>query len=405
MSSKIIGAVDIGTSKVVVLIGEIIDGASLSIIGMAESTSTGMRKGEVVDLRAVSDCTHAAIIEAEKQAGAQIEGVYLSQSGGHLQGFNNAAVVTVSDPLNRVAQGDIQRAEDSARSKALPNGRAYIHHVRSGFVLDGRPVEQPLHMTGEKLEVDYWHIHGDRQKISDQLHVINGIGLTVDDMIISSIAVGSMVATEPEKHSGVLVVDIGCGTTDYALFRGGRILRTGVIPVGGDHLTNDLSIGLRLSQKNAERIKLRDGKAMMEKDDRHDNVMMVGDLMIGDRIIPKSAICKILQARVDEIFTILKNKLGSAINQQNLPCGVILTGGTSKLPLIDQSARNLLGVEVRCGRNPEWICTAELRDPSYSTSLGLLYYALRAQENPAPTKRHVPRKKSALLSSIGAFFK
>lgn len=405
MSSKIIGAVDIGTSKIVVLIGEIIDGASLNIIGMAESTSMGMRKGEVVDLRAVSDYTHAAIIEAEKHAGAQIEGIYLSQSGGHLQGFNNTAVVTVSDPGNRVAPSDIARAEDSAKSKALPPGRAYIHHIRSGYILDGRPVEQPLQMIGEKLEVNYWHVHGDEQKISDQLHVINGIGLSVDDMIISSIAVGSMVATDPEKHSGVLVVDMGCGTTDYALFRGGRILRTGVIPVGGDHLTNDLSIGLRLSHKNAERIKLRDGKAIMEKDDRHENVMMMGDLMIGDRIIPKAAICKILQARVDEIFTILKNKLGSALSQQNLPGGIILTGGTSKLPLIDQTARNLLGVDVRCGRNPEWICTGNLRDPAYSTSLGLLYYALRAQSSPQSPRSTVHRKKGKLLSTIGAFFK
>ncbi|MCD8483945.1 MAG: cell division protein FtsA [Verrucomicrobia bacterium] len=405
MSSKIIGAVDIGTSKVVVLIGEILDGSSLNIIGMAESTSYGMRKGEVVDLRAVSDCTHAAIIEAEKRAGAQIEGIYLSQSGGHLQGFNNVGVVTVSDPLNRVSEDDVRRAEQNAKSKVLANDRVYIHHVRSGFALDGRPIEQPVQMVGDKLEVTYWHIHGDKSKISDQIHVINGIGLDVDDMIVSSIAVGSMVATEPEKHSGVLVVDIGCGTTDYALFRGGRILRTGVIPVGGDHLSNDLSIGLRLSQKNAERIKLRDGKAMLEKDDKHANVMMVGDMMIGDRIIPKASIGRILQARVEEIFTILKNKLGSALSPQNLPAGIILTGGTSKLPLIDEVARNLLGVEVRCGRNPDWISTGELRDPIYSTSLGLLYYGLTAQRTPVSKSHNPPKRKSRLLGSLTGFFK
>ena len=400
---SVIGAVEIGTSKIVVLVGEVVGGRQLNIIGLGQSTANGVRKGEIFDLRAASACTHAALLAAEKSAGAQIEGVYLAITGGHLDGFSNHGMVTVEDADNWVRLGDIKRAADNAKSKALRAGRLYIHHVRSGYVLDGRSCREPLAMQGSRLESHYWHVHGDERKLADSVHVINGFSLQVEDMVAAGIASGSMVATEEEKEAGVLVVDIGCGTTDYVLYRHGNILRSGVIAVGGDHFTNDLSLGLRISYKHAESLKLRYGKAVIDRNDRGETVMLVGDLMIGDRPIPRLAIDKILHARADELLRILQNKLGSLVSPQNLPGGVILTGGGSRLPALDTLGESVLGVPVRPGRNPDWVAHPQLREPEFSSVLGLLYYGLTAQRS---DHRHQASARSGgWISKFAGIFK
>jgi len=400
--SKIIAGIEMGTSKVVVLVGEVVNGRSLNIIGLGEATSMGIRKGEIVDLRAASDCTHAAIVAAEKNAGAQIDGVFLASTGRQIEGFPNPGIATVSDADNEVSDADIARAVEDAKSKALPPGRVYIHHIRNGYCLDGKVVQDPLRMQGQKLEVGYWHVHGSERTLRDQISVINGINLEVEDVIVSSIASGSAVATDAEKRNGVLVIDIGCGTTDYVLYRNGWAVRTGVIAVGGDHLTNDLSLGLRVNYKHAENLKLRHGKAVTEKSDRSETVMLVGDLMIGDRPIPLYSIEKILEARVSELFMILKNRLGSALSPQNLPGGVVMTGGSSRLARIADQARAVFGVDVRLGENPEWVNTQELRSPEYSTAIGLLYYGLKGQRKP---ERQAPRRATGLLGKFAGIFK
>ncbi|MFP4541367.1 MAG: cell division protein FtsA [Opitutales bacterium] len=401
--STIIGAVEIGTSKVIVLVGELYNGRELQIIGLGQSTASGVRKGEIVDLRAASDCTHAALLAAEKCAGTEIDLVYLAITGGHLDGFSNSGVVTVEDADNWVRASDIQRASDNARSKALPPGRLYVHHVRSGYVLDGRPCREPLDRQGASLESHYWHVHGDERKLADPVHVINGFSLRVEDMVVSSIASGSMVTLDEEKEAGVLVVDIGCGTTDYVLYRHGRIVRSGVIAVGGDHFTNDLSLGLRVSYKHAESLKLRYGKAVVDRADKSESVMLVGDLMIGDRPIPRQAINKILHARADELFMILQNKLGSLLSPQNLPIGVILTGGGSRLPELPALGESILGVPVRAGQNPGWTGHQELREPEFSTALGVMHYGLSARRTDTRAAAKQPPRK--WVSKVKEMFK
>jgi cell division protein FtsA len=378
-NNKIIGAVDIGTSKVVALVGEVIGDRSLNIIGFGQSTAQGVRKGEIVDFRATSSSTHAAINAAERNAGATVEAVYLSQSGFHLEGFFNKGSVPVSASDNTVSAADKRHAVESARRKELPPGRLYIHHIQNGFFLDGRPVDDPEKMQGEDLEVAYWHVHGREKNVSDHIHVINAFGLKVEDMIISSIASGSMVASEPDKENSGLVIDIGRGTSDYVLYRDGRILRTGVLCVGGDHLTNDLALGLRVGENHAEKLKLEFGRATINPDDKGDHVWLFGDLTIGDRSIPKLAIYKILQARMEEIFTIIKKDLTPVLSPGNISAGVILTGGVSRLPKIVDVAASVFGVDARVGENPAWV-REDLREPEYSTVLGLLYYGLTAQQ-------------------------
>ena len=378
--SKIVGAIEIGTSKVVVLVAEMTDGRSMNIIGRGQCTNAGMKKGEVIDLRSVSDCTHAAIMTAERTAGVQIEHVYLSLSGSHLWGFRNSGATAITGSENIVTSTDLKRAVDNAKSKVLEPGEVYIHHIRSGFVLDGQPVEKPISREGSHLEVQYWHVVADEQKVKDHMMVVNGFGLDVNDIVISSLASGSLIATDEEKRQGVLVVDIGKGVTDYALYKGRRVIQTGVIPVGGDHVTNDLSLGLRVKTKLAESLKLRSARAMIQKEDRTQKVPLVGDLSIGDSFHSQLTINKITHARLEELFIILKNRLGSSLTRQNLPCGIILTGAVSKTPLIQDLAEVTLDIPVSLGQSPDWVRHEELREPEYATVLGLLYNALHDQK-------------------------
>lgn len=377
--SKVIGALEIGTSKIVVLVGETTGKGSIEIIGSSVCSSRGVTKGEIIDFKAVSDCAHTAIVHAEQEAGQHIRTIFLSQTGRHLDSFYNEATVTVMSQENVVSRDDMLRVVAEAKSKELSPDRLYIHHIRNPFRLDDRLVADPLGMTGEKLQVGYWNITGDRNKIRDHVGIVNGIGMQVGDMIISSLASGVMVASQEEKRQGVLVLDIGSGTSDFVVYRDNHVVCCGVIPVGGDHLTNDLSLGLRINRKHAENLKVECGKAFVDMRDADDKVWSVGDKAIGDRRIPVKAIQKIINSRLEELFQILHKRVSEHVRLSDLPAGVLLTGGTSRLIGIDQVAANELGVPVRRGEHPDWV-GREISGPEYSTALGLFHYALTASD-------------------------
>lgn len=376
--SKIIGAVEIGTSKVVVLVGDIVNGRSLSIIGMGQCSSRGVIKGDIIDFKAASDCTHAAILAAEQQAGTDIEGIYLAQAGGHINGFYNEASLTVSSADNMVSREDIDTVSKLAKAKALPPNRSVIHHIRRPFRLDGRIITNPELLEGRRLEVGYWTVHGDVSKISDSIHIINGFTLHVDDLILASLASGVMVTTEMERRSGALVIDIGSGLTDFVLYRDGYVEMTGSLPLGGDHITNDLSLGLRVSRSQAENVKVKSASAVVQPADKAEKIWLNGDLSIGDRQIPNLAINQITSVRVEEIFGVIKTKLGVAFRPDKLAGGVVICGGTSRLTGICDAASKVFGTSARLGESPEWV-NEELRGPEYSTALGLLNYGLSGQ--------------------------
>tara|TARA_B100001248_G_scaffold262737_1_gene262058 strand:+ start:63487 stop:64701 length:1215 start_codon:yes stop_codon:yes gene_type:complete len=376
MSSKIIGAIELGTHKTTVLMGEVSHGRSLNILGLGKVYSQGVKKGEVLDYRTASEMVHQAIVLAEQSAGAELERVYLAQTGGHLKGFRSMGSVSVSASDNRVSATDIKRVTENAKSKELSKDRVYIHHIQNAFLLDARECSNPMNMQGDKLEVAYWSIHGDVRKVRDPIHIINGFGLQVEDIILSSIASGAIVANETEKQNGVLVVDIGCGTTDYALYKDGYIVYTGVIPVGGDHLTNDLSLGLRITHDHAERIKLDAGKAFIDDTDKESPVTLTHIKDMNTRTVQRHAIYQILNARVTELFQLIRTQLETQWDFSHpLPGGVILTGGTSLLPGIESCACTAFEQEIRVNPIPNWV-NDSLREPGMATALGLLQYAL-----------------------------
>ena len=389
MSSRttFIGAVEIGTSKISVLVGEY-NGRELAIIGRGECSSRGIIKGAVVDYKAASTSTHSALEQAERDAGERIEFVFLAQTGGHLEGFYNEAAVNVKSSDNMIDPGDVRTVCDLAKSKELPGGRMVVHHIRRPFRVDGRLIPgSPENLVGQRLEVGYWTVHGLEQRLADHIHVIRGFNLEVRELVLASLASGHMVTSAEERQHGVLAIDIGGGTTDFVLYRDGAPHTTGVVPVGGAHLTNDLSIGLRLTDGQAEKLKLRFGRANVQTKDRSQKVWLDGNFAIGDRQFPQQAIEQITSARIWELLEVVKKKLGNAFSAETCTAGVVLTGGTAKLPGIADVAAKVFGVSAHLGEAPTWV-TENMRDPGYHTALGLLYYGVSSQpEKAAPARR------------------
>ncbi len=386
MSTSFIGAVEIGTSKITVLIGEH-TGRELAIIGRGECPSRGIVKGAVLDYKAASDCTHSALEQAERDAGERIDHVFLAQSGGHLEGFYNEAAVNVKASDNMIDAGDVRTVCDLAKAKELPSGRMVVHHIRRPFRVDGRLVPgSPENLVGQRLEVGYWTVHGQEQRLADHIHVIRGFNLEVKELVLSGLASGHMITTPEERQHGVLTIDIGAGTTDYVLYRDGAPHTTGVLPVGGTHLTNDLAIGLRLTEAQAEKLKLRFGRAEVQARDKGQKVWLDGNFAIGDRQFPQLAIEQITSARAWELLEVVRKRLGNAFTPETCAAGVVLTGGTAKLPGLAEAAAKVFGVPAHLGDAPTWI-SENLREPGYHTALGLLYYGVSAHAEKAGNTR------------------
>ncbi len=401
MSSKttFIGAVEIGTSKITVLVGEH-NGRELAIIGRGECSSRGMIKGTVVDYKAASDSTHSALEQAERDAGERIDLVFLAQTGGHLEGFYNEASVNVKASDNMIEPSDVRMVCDLAKAKELPTGRMVVHHIRRPFRVDGQLIPgSPENITGQRLEVGYWTVHGQEQRLADNLHVIRGFNLEVRELVLASLASGHMVTSAEERQHGVLAIDIGAGTTDYVLYRDGAPHTTGVVPVGGTHLTNDLSIGLRLTDGQAEKLKLRFGRANVQTKDKSQKVWLDGNFAIGDRQFPQQAIEQITSARAWELLEVVKKKLGNAFSPETCASGVVLTGGTAKLAGITDAAAKVFGVPAHLGEAPTWV-SENLRDPGYHTALGLLYYGVAAQKE----KHANARRSHGFLTGVKRLF-
>jgi cell division protein FtsA len=384
--SRIVGAVEIGTSKVTVLVGEV-SGNRLNVVGLGEFPSRGVVKGVVVDAPAAGEATHRALVAAEQSAGARIRQVYLAQSGSHIDGFYHEASINVSGLDGRVSQLDIDNVRNLAKTKALPQDRCIVHFLCRPFYLDGTLSPSPEDIRGNRLSVGVWHIHGDQNRIADGAHIVRNFNLPLSQLVLSGLASGNILATPEERQHGVLVIDVGAGTTDYAYYRHGRPYLAGVVPVGGNHLTNDLSLGLRITEGQADKIKTLHGRATVTAKDRSDTVWLNGDMGIGDRRFPRMTVEQITTARMNEIFEIVRKKLGALYTPEETLAGVILTGGSTALPGIEDAAARAFGVPARVG-SPRVEVAEKLRHPSYGTVLGLLHQGLTQQldEEAAPSR-------------------
>lgn len=353
--------------------------------------------GVVTDFKAASDAAHSALITAEQSAGVKVDEVYLAQSDCHLEGFYNEASVSVSAADNTVSQMDIDTVCRLAKAKALPEGRMVVHHIRRPFRLDGKMVgRNPEHLNGHRMEVDYWTVHGQEAMIANGIHVIRGYDVWVSDRILSSLASGTMMTTWQDRQHGTLVIDIGAGTTDFVLYRDGTPLKTGVLSVGGAHITNDLTLGLRATEGQAEKLKIRHGRANVVTREKSDKVWLNGDFAIEDRQFPRQMIETITSARVTELFEIVKKKLGETLTPDRCPMGVVLTGGSSKLPGMADTAAKVFELPANLGALPPGV-DEKLSDPSHPAVLGLLHFGLQNRVDEPGIRR---RKSGGLLRKL-----
>jgi cell division protein FtsA len=387
---RTIAAVEIGTSKIVVLVG-LVAGNGINIIGVGEAPSLGVVKGVITDSPAASEAVHQALIAAEKNAEAKIQQVFLAQSGTHIDGFYHEACINIGGLGGRVSQRDLASVFHLARQKDLPPERCVIHFLQHGYHLDGARVEAPELMRGDRLSLGLWTVHADHRRVHDGINIFTDFGLPVTQVVLSGMASGEIVTTEDERRHGALVVDIGAGTTDYVYYKHGHVIIAGVLPVGGNHFTNDLSLALHLTTAEAEGIKHRYGRANVTARDRASRVFLHGDLGVGDLDMSRMSIEQVTAARAEELLEVVRKKLGLYYIPSDVLAGVILTGGASRLPGMEAVAARVFEVPTRMGTHGAYISEA-LRNERYSTALGLLHVGLRQQVADEDGHRSLPAK-------------
>jgi len=372
---------DVGTSKVTAIVGEIAEDGAIDIIGIGMADSRGIKRGLVVNLEAAVDSIKRAVEEAELTAGIEIDSVHLALSGAHVKGFNSRGVVAVAGKNREISREDVRRAIDAAKAVNLPSGREILHVLPQDFVVDDQDgIGAPVGMTGSRLEVNVHIITGNSSSTQNIVACVNRAGVEVVETVLEQLAAADAVLTPDERELGVALVDIGGGTTDFAIFERGSLWHTGVISVGGDHFTNDIAVGLRTPVPDAEKVKRRCGCALsaMVGEDEVMEVASVGGRK--PRIMSRRIISEILQPRAEEIFHLLWDEIRRAGFEKSLHSGIVLTGGGAMLEGMAEIAEQIFDLPIRRGL-PACVggLTDHVNSPAFATAVGLVSYAHRNQ--------------------------
>jgi cell division protein FtsA len=376
---QVIAGLDVGTTKSCCVIAEWSPVGNLDIIGVGVSPCRGLRKGVVVNIDSTVESIKHAVSEAEEMAGVEIASVLVGIAGGHIRGVNSRGVIAVSGKHREVGQHDIDRALDAARAISLPQDREVIHVLPQTYVVDEQDgVKEPRGMAGVRLEVEVHLVTGATTSVRNVIRSVNRAGLQVQDVVLEALASAEAVVEEEEKELGVLVIDLGGGTTDVALFRDGAVWYTGVLPLGGDHISNDIAVGLRTPTSDTEELKKRYGCALtaLVREDETVDVPSVGGRRA--RQLSRQILSEIIQPRVEEIFTLVARDLARAGLQDVAAAGVVLTGGTSIMPGVPELAEQIFDVPVRRGAQSGLSGLADVvQSPIYATGVGLALYGAR----------------------------
>ena len=401
-------ALDIGTSKVIALIGEIID-EEIHIVGLGQVESRGLKAGMVNNIDATAQAIRQAVGEAEHMADCKIRSVTIGISGNHISSRNSQGVVKIKD--GEVTQADIERAKETAKAVNIPPDHQVLHTVVQEYIIDNQPgVKEPIGMSGVRLDTRVHIITGANTALQNIQKCIHRCGLQMDQIMLQPLASGQAVLTEDEKDLGVCVIDIGGGTTDIAVYTNGAIRHTAVIPVAGDLITKDLAQALRTPHSAAEYIKIHYGVAIPDMDglDEMVEVPSVGDRQ--PRQISRRVLASVIGPRVEEILELTLNELRrSGFPEEVLTSGIVLTGGASMLTGIVELAEEVFGLPARIGVPQEMGGVSErIRNPRYSTAIGLLQ-AARGEEDGAPVTGaivvHDQAEKISLWARLMKFVK
>lgn len=374
---QIFVGLDVGTRKTCVLVGQAEDSRRMRIIGVGTIPTKGMRKGGVVSLEGVVRTIADAKEKAERTSGLEITSALVNLSGAHVSSMNSTGMAGVSG--RTIGADDVKRALDAARSFAIPYNREVLHVIPRGFVIDGQDgIKDAIGMHGFRLEVEAHIVTAATTARRNLEKCVEAAGILVDGWVLSSLAAGALVLTETEIEMGVVICDIGAGTTDLAIYIEGSVWHTAVIPVGGDHITNDVAQGLHLPLETSEEIKISHGHAMKEvvEPSKTLTVRPFGS----DRPVQirQTELASIIEARIEELFGLVKQEIKRSGYDGLLPAGIVITGGSMQLPGIRDVAGKVLQLPIRLAQPDNLIgLVDDLKSPKYSTSLGLLSWALR----------------------------
>ena len=373
-SNELIVGLDIGTTQICVIVADIASDGGVDIIGVGTHPSKGLRKGVVINIESTVNAIKSAVQEAELMAGCEISHVYAGIAGGHIRGFNSHGIVAVKD--KEVSQMDLERVIDAAKAVAIPLDREVIHILPQEYVIDDQDgIVEPLGMSGVRLEAKVHIVTGATTSAQNIVKCAQRCGLTVDAIVLEQLASSEAVLSQDEKDLGVALIDIGGGTTDIAIWSEGSIVHTSVLALGGDHITNDIAVGLRTPMADAERIKQTYGCAMssLVSEDATIEVPSVGGRK--PRVLGRQILTEIIEPRVEEMFSLVQQEIHRTGYEDLLASGVVMTGGAVLLEGMPEIAEDVLGLPVRMGVPTEIGGLVDIVGSSlFATGVGLLKY-------------------------------
>ena len=380
----VIVGLDIGTSKVVALVGEITADGAIEVVGLGSQPSRGLKKGVVVNIESTVQSIQRAVEEAELMADCEINAVYAGIAGSHVRSLNSHGVVAIRD--REVTHGDVEHVIDAAKAVAIPADQRILHVLPQEFIIDGQEgIRDPIGMSGVRLEAKVHIVTGADSAAQNIIKCVQRCGLVVEDVVLEQLASSYAVLTDDEKELGVCLVDVGGGTTDIAVFSSGAIRHTAVIPIAGDQVTNDIAVSMRTPTQYAEDIKIRYACALSQlaNPDESIEVPSVGDRPA--RRLARQTLAEIVEPRYEELFNLIREELRRSGFEEVVAAGIVLTGGSARMEGAIELAEEIFHVPVRLGLPGQVKGLSDVvRNPIYSTGVGLLLYA---RENSAPASR------------------
>lgn len=396
MSRKdLLVGIDIGSSKVRTVIAQIIsEEEKPRIIGVGVSDSEGLRKGIISDLEEAARSIHDSVEKAEMNAGVKINKAVINIGGSHITSQNSKGVVAVGRADGEVAEDDVKRVINAAQAISVPANKEILHIVPKDYSLDEQHnIKDPVGMNGVRLEVDALIIEGSSPFIKNLIKSAEQAEVEVSELVLSPLAAAKAVLTKRQKELGVVLIDIGAGTTSLAVFEENDLLYTSVLPIGGGHITNDIAIGLRTSIDVAEKVKLEYGDAMSGEISKKEDINLSEIDSNEEGMVSRYHVCEIIEARLEEIFTMVNKELKKIGREKLLPAGAIITGGTAKLPGIIDLAKNVLGLPAQTGfPMPMGGLVDKVDDPSFATVIGLVDWEM---DNSQSVKGVAANKKTS----------
>jgi len=397
-------AIDVGTTKVCTAIADIDDGGGVRVIGVGITPSQGLHKGLVVNINDATESIRESVRKAEQASDYKVESAYVGVTGRHVSSLNNRGVIAVTRNDRLVRPDDLRRVLACAQSVKVPKDRRLLHVIPRSYVIDGEVgVKNPVGMHGFRLDVETHIITAAITSVQNLVKCIRSIGIDIDDLVLEPLASSEAVLTEDEKQAGVILADIGGGTTDIAVFREGSIWHTSILPVAGYQLTRDVAIGLGLSFDVAEEMKKRYGSVMPVYESKAETS---NPMSTNGHGVSYQDLCDIIRARVEEILRLILLEMPRSEYKELVPAGLVLTGGSSNLLGIDALGRDILRLPVRVGTPTKvYGITDALRDPAYATGVGLLLWGAKHEGEQAWQTRRFSARLLRLVSRIRNLFR